>query len=81
GYPNALKGDQILLEARIVAVADTVEAMLSHRPYRAAPGLEAALEELKRGRGKIYDAAAVDACVRVLVRDVAKLNYQQPAID
>jgi PAS domain S-box-containing protein len=81
GYPNALKGDQILLEARIVAVADTVEAMLSHRPYRAALGLEAALEELKRGRGKIYDAAAVDACVRVLIRDVAKLNYPEPAID
>lgn len=65
GYPQALKGDQILLEARILAVADVVEAMSSHRPYRAALGVEAALKEIERGRGGVYDATVVDACLRL----------------
>ena len=65
GYPRGLKGDEIILEARILAVADTVEAMSSHRPYRPGLGIEAALEEISRNRGKLYDAAAVDACVRL----------------
>ncbi|WP_052729196.1 PAS domain S-box protein [Chromobacterium vaccinii] len=62
GYPQGLVGDQILLQARIVAVADVVEAIASHRPYRAALGIDAALAEIKRGSGTAFDSAAVDAC-------------------
>ena len=65
GYPQGLKGEQILTESRIIAVADVVEAMASHRPYRAALGIDVALEEIERGRGTAYDAAVVDACVRL----------------
>ena len=65
GYPNGLKGDEILLEARIVAVADVVEAMASHRPYRVGLGLEKALAEILQGRGTKYDAAVVDACLKL----------------
>lgn len=65
GYPLGLKGDEILLEARIIAVADVVEAMLSDRPHRAALGIEAAMKEIARGRGTLYDADAVDACIRL----------------
>jgi len=65
GYPKGLKGDEILLEARIIAVADVVEAMASHRPYRAAIGLEAALDEIKKNVGRLYDPAVVDACLAV----------------
>ena len=66
GYPAGLRGDQILPEARILAVADTVEAMSSHRPYRPALGIDAALEEVRDGAGTRYDAAVVVACERVL---------------
>lgn len=66
GYPQGLKGDAICLEARIVAVADVVEAMSSHRPYRPAVGLEAALDEIVQKRGAYYDAQVVDACCKVL---------------
>ncbi len=65
GYPNALKGDQILLEARIISVADVVEAMVSHRPYRAGLGVDAALEEITRHRDTRYDPAVVDACLKL----------------
>jgi len=65
GYPNGLKGDEILLEARILAVADVVEAISSHRPYRAALGLDAALDEIKQGRGTLYDPDVVDTCLGV----------------
>ncbi len=65
GYPRGLKGDQILLEARIIAVADVVEAMSSHRPYRAALGIDAAMNELRRTRGIGLDAAVVDACIEL----------------
>jgi HD-GYP domain-containing protein (c-di-GMP phosphodiesterase class II) len=68
GYPQGLKGDAILPEARIMAVADVMETMASHRPYRAALGVDAALKEIERGRGTLYDPAAVDACLR-LFRD------------
>lgn len=61
GYPNGLKGDQIMIEARILAVADVVEAMASHRPYRASLGVDAALEELENNRGTLYDPTVVDA--------------------
>ncbi|MFA6413494.1 MAG: HD domain-containing phosphohydrolase [Syntrophales bacterium] len=68
GYPRHLKGEEILMEARILAVADVVEAMASHRPYRAALGLNAALVGIENHKGTLYDAAAVDACLR-LFRD------------
>jgi len=66
GYPQGLKGEEITLEARIVAVADVVESMASHRPYRPSLGIEAAREELVDGRGTLYDAQVVDACLQAL---------------
>ena len=68
GYPRGLKGEEILPEARILAVADVVEAMASHRPYRASLGLDAALAEVRDGAGTRYDAGAVAACERVFAR-------------
>jgi putative two-component system response regulator len=65
GYPVGLAGEEILKEARIIAVADVVEAMSSHRPYRPALGIKAALEEIKRWRGHHYDPEVVDACLKV----------------
>jgi HD-GYP domain-containing protein (c-di-GMP phosphodiesterase class II) len=65
GYPRNLKGDDILMEARILAVADVVESMASHRPYRPALGIDAALEEIEKNRGTPYDEAVVDACLRL----------------
>lgn len=65
GYPAGLKGDEILLEARIIAVADVVEAMLSDRPHRPALGVEATMAAISSGRGTLYDANAVEACVRL----------------
>jgi putative nucleotidyltransferase with HDIG domain len=65
GYPNGLKGEAILLEARILAVADVVEAMAAHRPYRAARGPETALDEIRTNRGLLYDPVVVDACLRL----------------
>ena len=68
GYPRGLKGDEILIEARILAVADVVESMASHRPYRAALGIDAALEEITKNRGILYDPAVVDVCLRLFKR-------------
>lgn len=65
GYPSGLKGEQISIEARIIGIADTAEAMSSHRPYRAALGIGAALKELVRGAGSLYDSRVVKACVEV----------------
>jgi PAS domain S-box-containing protein len=65
GYPQGLKGDAIALEARILAVADVVEAMASHRPYRPGLGIEAALKEIETKRGSSFEPAAVDACLRL----------------
>ena len=65
GYPDGLKGEEIFLEARIIAVADVVEAMASHRPYRSALGIERALEEIITNRGILYDPHVVDSCLRV----------------
>ncbi len=62
GYPRGLKCEEILLEARIIAVADVVEAMASHRPYRPTLGMEAALDEITRNRGILYDPDVVDTC-------------------
>ncbi len=68
GYPAGLKGDEILLEARILAVADVVEAMSSHRPYRPTRGIDRALEEISQNRGILYDAEAVDACLKLFTQ-------------
>jgi PAS domain S-box-containing protein len=65
GYPKHLKGDEILIEARILAVADVVESMASHRPYRPALGIDAALDEIVKNRGRLYDPEVVDACLRL----------------
>jgi len=66
GYPDGLRGDAISREARLLAVADVAEAMASHRPYRPALGLQAAIAELQAHRGRLYDEDAVNACVEVL---------------
>ncbi|HEX8986376.1 MAG TPA: HD domain-containing phosphohydrolase [Rhodocyclaceae bacterium] len=66
GYPDHLTGDQMTLETKILAVADVVEAMCSHRPYRPALPVAAALAELREGSGKRYDSTVVDSCLRVL---------------
>lgn len=65
GYPHGLKGDEIIPEARIIGVADVVEAIMSHRPYRPGQGLRSALGELESHRGTRYDADVVDACLRL----------------
>lgn len=65
GYPRGLKGDEIMIEAKILAVSDVVEAISSHRPYRAALGLDKALEEILNGRGKEYDPEVVDTCIKL----------------
>ena len=65
GYPQGLSGDDILLEARIVGVADVVEAMASHRPYRPSLGIDKALEEITQNQGILYDTKAVEACLKV----------------
>lgn len=75
GYPQGLKGEAILFESRIIAVADVVEAMCSHRPYRPELGVEKALEEIERGRGTAYDANVADACICLF----RKSHYQLPA--
>ena len=67
GYPRGLQGDELMPETRILAVADVVEAMSSHRPYRAALGTEAALAEIRDGAGTRYDADVAAACERVMV--------------
>ncbi len=75
GYPQQLKGEEICLEARILAVADVVEAIASHRPYRPANGIDAATGEIEKNKGTLYDTAVVDACLRVF-RD-KKFSFEQ----
>jgi PAS domain S-box-containing protein/putative nucleotidyltransferase with HDIG domain len=65
GYPSGISGDKIILEARILAVADVVEAMSSHRPYRPALGVEKALAEINMNRSTLYDAEVVDTCLKI----------------
>lgn len=69
GYPDGLKGNEILDEAKIIAVADVVEAITSHRPYRPGRGLDTALAEIERGRGTIYEPSIVDACLDLIRND------------
>jgi HD-GYP domain-containing protein (c-di-GMP phosphodiesterase class II) len=65
GYPLGLSGDEILIEARIIAVADVVEAMASHRPYRPGMGIKKALAEIAKNKGVHYDPDIVDACLKI----------------
>ncbi len=65
GYPSGISGEDIVVEARIIAVADVVEAMSSHRPYRPSRGIDLALEEIEKNKGILYDERAVDACVKL----------------
>ena len=65
GYPAGLKANAIHIEAKILAVADVIEAMATHRPYRPALTIEAALDEITTNRGKLYDKQVVDACLQV----------------
>jgi HD-GYP domain-containing protein (c-di-GMP phosphodiesterase class II) len=65
GYPHGLKGEEVLLESKLIAVADVVEAIASHRPYRPAYNLEVALGEIREHRGLLYDGNVVDACLQV----------------
>ncbi len=73
GYPQQLKGEAIMLEARILCVADVVEAMASHRPYRPSLGVDSALDEIKRGKGTRYDPYVADACLKVFAEGKFKL--------
>ena len=74
GYPRNLKGEEILIEARILTVADLVEAMASHRPYRPGLGIDLALAEIEKNRGIFYDDAVVDACLRLFREKGFKLE-------
>lgn len=68
GYPKGLKNKDIILEAKILAVADVVEAMASYRPYRHPLGMNKTLKEIKQGRGKLYDSKVVDACAKLITK-------------
>jgi HD-GYP domain-containing protein (c-di-GMP phosphodiesterase class II) len=74
GYPKNLTGDEILMESRIMAVADVVEAIASHRHYRSALGIKAAMEEIEKNKGILYDNAVADTCLRLF----REKNYQIP---
>jgi PAS domain S-box-containing protein/putative nucleotidyltransferase with HDIG domain len=81
GYPRGLKGEEILIEALILAVADVVEAMASHRLYRPALGMSAALEEIEENRGILYDPAAVETCLRLIREKGFQLDVNAYPID
>ena len=74
GYPNRLQATKISMEGRILAVADVVDAMASHRPYRPAPGIESALAEIDRGRGLLYDESVVEACLALFHDKAYKIH-------
>lgn len=74
GYPNRLTEDEILLEAKILAVADVVEAMMSVRSYRTLLGIEAALDEIKKNKNKLYDSKVVKACLDVFKEKISDSN-------
>ena len=87
GYPQGLSGENILLEARILAVADVVEAITSHRPYRPALGIDKALEEISQNGGTLYDTEVVDACLKLFTESQfefepgSQVNVKQPVRD
>jgi HD-GYP domain-containing protein (c-di-GMP phosphodiesterase class II) len=69
GYPRGIRGDEVMLEARILAVADVVEATSAHRPYRPGLGLETAMAEIESGKDRFFDPAVVDGCVALFRED------------
>lgn len=75
GYPAGLKGDEIMLEARILAVADVIEAMSSHRPHRPALSIDEALGEIRQNRGVRYDPEVVDACLTLFSDEGFELEH------
>jgi HD-GYP domain-containing protein (c-di-GMP phosphodiesterase class II) len=77
GYPSGLKGKDILIEARILAVADVVEAMASHRPYRPAPGIDSALREISKNKGILYDPEVVDTCLKLFTEKGFSFQSQE----
>ena len=77
GYPSGLKGDEIMLEARILAVADIIEAMASHRPYRPSLGIEQALAQIKKDKGTLLDPEVVDACLKIFKNGYRLPDYQE----
>ena len=79
GYPRALTDKNILLEAKILGVADVVEAMASHRPYRPSLGIDAALEELVRNRGILYDPDVVNVCINVFQKNEFEFRIEAAA--
>jgi len=81
GYPDGLKEDQIIRESRILSVADVVDAMTNHRPYRPARGLGAAIDEIKKGRRVIYDQKVVDACLEVIEKREKRIMIVDDEID
>jgi PAS domain S-box-containing protein/putative nucleotidyltransferase with HDIG domain len=74
GYPNGINSESILLGAKIITVADVVEAMASHRPYRAALGINAALSEIEKGKGELYDSEIVEICLKLFNRKKFKFE-------
>ena len=75
GYPNKIKSDQMLLESKVIAVADVMEAMSSHRPYRPSQGIDIALEEINSKKGLLYDEKAVNACTNLFVNGQYKFGW------
>ncbi len=80
GYPHGLHGDEILLESKILAVADVTEAKSSFRPYRPAQGIESALSELRQHRGTLYDCDAVDACLLLYASETFQFDLPQQEV-
>ena len=76
GYPNGISGEAIILEARILCVADVVESMVSHRPYRPALGMKRALREITRNKGVLYDPDVADACSKLSSNGGFKLDFE-----
>ncbi len=74
GYPNGLSGENILIEARVITVADVIEAMVSHRPYRAAHDIKEALDEISSKKGSYFDSDVVDACLRLFKEKDFKID-------
>lgn len=74
GYPNGISGEDIILEARILCVADVVESMVSDRPYRPALGMEKAIREIVRNKGVLYDSEVADACSKLSANGGFKLD-------
>ena len=80
GYPRNLKGEEILMEARILGVADVVESMSTRRPYRPALTIEAVLEEIEKNKGIIYDSTVVDACLRLFREKLYQFPKLPPSL-